>query len=901
MIIKVKYEGEEHEILVCAHGKRKTSSISQLVANNICRTIIGYTTQKEKKKPKKKQGGSRVTRVKWGSCGFEKLDQMDKEYLNDKDSQRTKGERKKKAAIDLCKARITKIVNFQDWSEFDSIWNDVDSTILLEAVSGKCLQYLLTIFNVKGRSRHNNSTRARIALSELDLDITRGGIERLKTKLVADLLALGEEYIPNDALDSSFVDASFNKGNSFTSNIDDSDADASARLFNVDDKTSDAGDNSYEGDSETTAGEASISGDSDDNDDGNDRSGRKSVVSFQPMPSIRTISPRLKTRNERDRNKYNSWIGRRVNRDLSLDDAVYADICMEGIINDVRQDDDGDWLFVITYEGVLDEDGNDDWEDVYLSTFALTCSFVDEKENNDKAEEEQQQQQQHKTNHKTSSIDDRQILEEGDRKVTNDIGLRLPLSPIAKKTDNDHDSLVLSDEDTGLEKLRTLLQQPQQKQREGICNQQLTDSMHDESLSTNKKTLSRNNSNNNTCTSTLNRSTTVAAAAPPLPPRATRQTCKLNQVPVPSVASQLSFIGKRRDDGDDDDSVLSDDDDDNAGRRQRKKKVRNQQRMIMQDILQSQVQCEGTYNEQRTDSSDEESFPIGDKRQRKLSKKSKRSTPTFVPEETEQSPPKKRGNTKKQQGRLKSTKITITRTSNRSSIVAEASAPSLTVAPKSKRSWSTTLRTAEDKYPLTKRCNNNDKQPYKLTSSKSRSNSDDDDDDSDDSSDDDRIYDSPDKAPPKIKLNVGDEIEFYHEMARHGDSSSLKSSFVGGIRPDEKFILNLTSGNFLYRDHLIRILPDGHFRSIDTFTLEKSGEQEWIGGQMRDTTERFKKVRAAIDNKIEIYWSNVPGQEIGDDVDKENESPTIIHDQIDHQKAQNIDKPILRRSNRRRK
>jgi hypothetical protein len=173
----------------------------------------------------------------------------------------------------------------------------------------------------------------------------------------------------------------------------------------------------------------------------------------------------------------------------------------------------------------------------------------------------------------------------------------------------------------------------------------------------------------------------------------------------------------------------------------------------------------------------------------------------------------------------------------------------------------------------------------------------DNDDDSDDSDDDDKIYPSPGRAPPKIKLNVGDEIEFFREGATHGDPSSLKSSVVRGIRPDEKFILNLTSGNFLYPDHLIRILPDGHFRSIDTFTLEKSGEQEWIGGQMRDTTERFKKVRAAIDNKIEIYWSNVPGQEIGDDVDKENETPTIIHNE--HHPAKTIDQRTLRRSNRR--
>ena len=41
---------------------------------------------------KNKQGGSKVTRVKLGSCGFEKSDQMDKEYQNDKDSQKFKAD-----------------------------------------------------------------------------------------------------------------------------------------------------------------------------------------------------------------------------------------------------------------------------------------------------------------------------------------------------------------------------------------------------------------------------------------------------------------------------------------------------------------------------------------------------------------------------------------------------------------------------------------------------------------------------------------------------------------------------------------------------------------------------------------------------------------------------------------
>ena len=83
-------------LVISAH--QQESIVKQLtdpaaaVDTNIAAAAMSYTTQQEKKKPKNTQGGSKITRVKWSSCGFEKLDQMDKEYQNDEDSQKFKAD-----------------------------------------------------------------------------------------------------------------------------------------------------------------------------------------------------------------------------------------------------------------------------------------------------------------------------------------------------------------------------------------------------------------------------------------------------------------------------------------------------------------------------------------------------------------------------------------------------------------------------------------------------------------------------------------------------------------------------------------------------------------------------------------------------------------------------------------
>jgi hypothetical protein len=69
--------------------------MSQLVMDNICRTIIGNTNRTEKKKKKTRRGG-RVNRVRRGSDGFVKCLQMDQQHIRDLSSQEEIAEKKKK-------------------------------------------------------------------------------------------------------------------------------------------------------------------------------------------------------------------------------------------------------------------------------------------------------------------------------------------------------------------------------------------------------------------------------------------------------------------------------------------------------------------------------------------------------------------------------------------------------------------------------------------------------------------------------------------------------------------------------------------------------------------------------------------------------------------------------------
>ena len=226
----VKLGDEEHVMRLSAHGNN-TSSVSQLVINNVCKTIIGNSNRNEKKKNKKRRGG-RVGRVRRGSDGVVKSLQMDQQHQKDLSTEEEIAEKKKKNDTVLCKRRLTLIQTFQSMEGYDSIWND-DSTIDLQKVIQKHLKHLLKIFNVTGRAKLITNGPIRAALSELA--ITQASIDALKSKLLQQLEEHGEEYDPDsNVLDSSFADGSIaDHSIGSTLNVDTSIIDTSIDQSNI--------------------------------------------------------------------------------------------------------------------------------------------------------------------------------------------------------------------------------------------------------------------------------------------------------------------------------------------------------------------------------------------------------------------------------------------------------------------------------------------------------------------------------------------------------------------------------------------------------------------------------------------------------------------------------------------
>ena len=227
--------------------------------DNICRTIIGNSNQKEKKKTRR---GGRVNRVKRGSDGFVKSLQMDQQHLNDISTEEAAAEKKRKKAIVSCKRRLKCIQTFSSIDEYEDIWND-NSTIQLQKLKKKALTNLLKIFDVAGRARLLNNPPIRAALS--GLAITQASINFVKTSLLKQLEEYGEEYNPDDcALDLSIADGSIAN----TSIIDNSIVDHSidnivlsvndpdTSLFLDDDEISDDGTNFMILESEISGGDA---------------------------------------------------------------------------------------------------------------------------------------------------------------------------------------------------------------------------------------------------------------------------------------------------------------------------------------------------------------------------------------------------------------------------------------------------------------------------------------------------------------------------------------------------------------------------------------------------------------------------------------------------------------------
>jgi hypothetical protein len=302
----VKLGTEEHIMKVAAHGNN-TSAMSQLVMDNICKTIVGNSNKKEKKKNKRR--GGRVGRVRRGSDGFVKNLQMDQQHREDLSTEEAVSAKKKKNAIALCKSRLKYIRNFQSLDRYDHIWND-DHTIQLQTLQKKNLLNLLRMFNVEGRARLLNNDPMREALSKLS--ITQSSIDLLKSKLLRELEEYGVDYDPNEdgGLDSSFAGGSIadnsivNTSIVDTSIIDTSIVESNISLvidINIEETSGEESNISMLLESETSGGDAGIETDNNARPSGDDTDNtveldalvegmKKKSVSFNNTPAIRTFS-----------------------------------------------------------------------------------------------------------------------------------------------------------------------------------------------------------------------------------------------------------------------------------------------------------------------------------------------------------------------------------------------------------------------------------------------------------------------------------------------------------------------------------------------------------------------------------------------------------------------------------
>jgi len=77
--ITVKFDSKESSFVVAAHGNNK-SSMSQLVMDNICKTLVYAHARYEKKKQGQRRRG-KVVRTRRGNDAIVKVAQMNKQHL----------------------------------------------------------------------------------------------------------------------------------------------------------------------------------------------------------------------------------------------------------------------------------------------------------------------------------------------------------------------------------------------------------------------------------------------------------------------------------------------------------------------------------------------------------------------------------------------------------------------------------------------------------------------------------------------------------------------------------------------------------------------------------------------------------------------------------------------------
>ena len=195
---------EEHAVKVCAHGYH-TSSMKQIVIDNVCQTIVrGY---KREKKTNRRRGG-RVNRTRRGSDGFVKIAQIDEQHQLDVLEQRDTAQKTKNAKVDLCKRRLLAIRKFATIPRYLDLWNK-DGLLISDSkhMTKQHMISLLKAFNVEGRTKLATGSKESIQQKVQTLRITQEGVEEMEISLINELESFGES--DDFDLDQSFCNDSF--------------------------------------------------------------------------------------------------------------------------------------------------------------------------------------------------------------------------------------------------------------------------------------------------------------------------------------------------------------------------------------------------------------------------------------------------------------------------------------------------------------------------------------------------------------------------------------------------------------------------------------------------------------------------------------------------------------------
>jgi hypothetical protein len=191
--VSIVLDSEDHTMEVCAHGN-VTSSMSQLVMDNICKTLVSVTNRNQMKKSRR--SGNKVNRTRRGSDGIVKVAQIDEQHQRDCLQQGKDEKRMKKQQIDRCKIRLRELRKFATSPKYQKVWHNNNSLDLTTSDLTKPLMVsLLKVFHVDGRTKISQGTKDSIRTVLENIQITQSSLEAIEEKLLEELRQLGVEDV----------------------------------------------------------------------------------------------------------------------------------------------------------------------------------------------------------------------------------------------------------------------------------------------------------------------------------------------------------------------------------------------------------------------------------------------------------------------------------------------------------------------------------------------------------------------------------------------------------------------------------------------------------------------------------------------------------------------------------